>query len=114
VQVKVIIRRGGLGEDALRERTDGGRIVGRDNDAKAVESTLIAFHETGGDHSRQGRCDLVGIGCRVENIHEESPADIDPRKSGVLFPGESRVGAVDRLQDLVRTPASEGGADEGP
>ena len=98
----------------LDDRTQRCRIIGRDHDPKAVETGTIAFHEACGDYPRQGGGDLVWIARRVKDIHQELPTDVDSRKLGVLFLGEGCVGAVYRLQHLIRTTASEGRPDEGP
>ncbi len=113
MEVEAVVCRGRLGEGQLNDRKKGGRVIGRNHDSETVESSPVTFREACGDQPRQGGRDLVWIARRVEDVHEELPADIDARKPGVLVAVDCGVGAVNRPQNFVRTSASKGGADEG-
>ena len=113
MEMEPVVYRSRLGENALRGWKQRGGVVGRDHDPQPVEARPVPFHETGGDDRRQGGRDLVWIARCVKDVHQKLPADVDSRKPGVLVAVDRGVGAVDPLQNLVRTTASEGGAYEG-
>ncbi len=88
-------------------------IIDRHNDPQSVKAAGCPV-----DGRSRNNCRECLLGAPVgafdlENVDEESTADVDSSDPGVVFLGELGVGALDPLEDLVGTSTPEGRPDEG-
>jgi len=74
--------------------------------------TPRAFDQTGGEDHRHHIGEPMWIFLTLEHIDQKLSADIDSGELDLGLLGDIRPGAVDPLEDFVRTTAPEGGADE--